>query len=430
MIERYSTQEMNQHWSEEKKLEVWMKVEILAVEALVKYGDVPEEDYKNIKKGAKFQVKRVMDIEKSVEHDVIAFLTNVSENIGPSGRFLHFGMTSSDVLDTSLAVLMVEAIDIIMPDFVELVEVVKDQAVKHKHTVMIGRSHGVHAEPTTLGLKLALFLDELYRNMDRLMAAKKMIAYGKVSGAVGTHANIDPRVEEYVCKKLKLAPAPVSSQIIQRDRHAQYVTALAILGCSLEKFALEIRNLQRTEVQEIQEPFGQTQKGSSAMPHKRNPIVCERICGLARILRGYALAAMENVALWHERDITHSSVERVIIPDATTLVHHMVRLMTRVFRDMVVYPENMKKNLNITQGAIFSQKILLELIRKGMSREEAYRVVQKRAHKAWDGQKYFKDLLLEDNEFLKFLSKQEIEQCFDLKYHLKYIDETFKRLGL
>jgi adenylosuccinate lyase len=430
MIERYSTQEMLRHWSEEKKLELWMKIEILAVEALVKYGDVPEADFKNIKKGAKFQVKRVMDIEKSVEHDVIAFLTNVSENIGPSGRFLHFGMTSSDVLDTSLAVLMVEAIDIIMPDFVELVEVVKDQAVKHKHTVMIGRSHGVHAEPTTLGLKLALFLDELYRNMDRLMAAKKIIAYGKVSGAVGTHANIDPRVEEYVCKKLKLSPAPVSSQIIQRDRHAQYLSALAILGCSLEKFALEIRNLQRTEVQEIQEPFGQAQKGSSAMPHKRNPIVCERICGLARILRGYAMAAMENVALWHERDITHSSVERVIIPDATTLIHHMVRLMTRVFRDMVVYPENMKKNLNITQGAIFSQKILLELIRKGMSREEAYRVVQKRAHKAWDDQKYFKDLLLEDKEFLKLLSKQEIEQCFDLKYHLKYIDETFKGLGL
>lgn len=430
MIERYTTPEMVDHWREEKKIQLWLDIEILAVEALVKLGQVPKEDFKKIKKGAQFQLKRVTEIEKSVEHDVIAFLTNISENIGPSGRFLHFGLTSSDVLDTSLAVLMVEAIDILMKDFVELVEVVKEKALEHRHTVMIGRSHGVHAEPTTLGLKLALFLDELYRNMDRLLAAKKIVGFGKISGAVGTHANIDPRVEEYVCKKLKLTPAPVSSQIIQRDRHAQYITSLAILGCSLEKFALEIRNLQRTEVQEIEEPFGKSQKGSSAMPHKRNPITCERVCGLARILRGYALAAMENVALWHERDITHSSVERVIIPDATTLVHYMIRLMIRVFKGMVVYPENMMRNLEITKGAIFSQKILLELIRKGMSREEAYRVVQKRALKAWDEKKHFKEILLGDKEFLKMMSPAEVEACFDLKYHLENVDEAFQRLGL
>jgi adenylosuccinate lyase len=430
MIERYSTPEMSSLWREEKKLELWLEIEILAVEALVKLGQVPEEDLKKIKKSAQFQLKRVTEIEKSVEHDVIAFLTNISENIGPSGRFLHFGLTSSDVLDTSLAVLMVEAIDIIMKDFVELVEIIKEKALEHRHTVMIGRSHGVHAEPTTLGLKLALFLDELYRSMDRLLAAKKMIAFGKISGAVGTHANVDPRVEEYVCEKLKLTPAPVSSQIIQRDRHAQYLTSIALVGCSLEKFALEIRNLQRTEIQEIEEPFGKDQKGSSAMPHKRNPITCERVCGLARVLRGHALAAMENVALWHERDITHSSVERIIIPDATTLLHYMIRLMIRVFKGMVIYPENMIRNLEITQGTIFSQKLLLELIRKGISREEAYRIIQKRALKAWDEKKHFKDVLLADKEFLKILNSEEIEACFDLRYHLQNIDESFQKLGL
>ncbi len=430
MIERYSTSEMKAHWSEEKKLGLWLEIEVLAVEALVKLGEVPQADFQKIKKGAQFQLKRVADIEKSVDHDVIAFLTNVSENIGPSGRFMHFGMTSSDVLDTSLAVLMGGAIDILMEDFLQLIEVVKAQAVEHKHTVMIGRSHGVHAEPTTFGLKMALFLDELYRNMDRLVAAKKIISYGKVSGAVGTYANIDPRVEEYVCKKLKLTPAPVSSQIIQRDRHAQYMNALALVGCSLEKFALEIRNLQRTEIQEVEEPFGKDQKGSSAMPHKRNPITCERVCGLARILRGYALATMENVALWHERDITHSSVERVVIPDATTLLHYMIRLMIRTFRGLVVYPENMKRNLEMTGGVIFSQRLLLELIRKGLSREEAYRIVQRKAHQAWDKKQYFKDVLLEDKDFLKIMSTKEIETCFNLKYHLKNVDNTFKRMGL
>ncbi len=430
MIERYSTSEMKAHWSEEKKLGLWLEIEVLAVEALVKLGEVPQADFQKIKKGAQFQLKRVADIEKSVDHDVIAFLTNVSENIGPSGRFMHFGMTSSDVLDTSLAVLMGGAIDILMEDFLQLIEVVKAQAIEHKHTVMIGRSHGVHAEPTTFGLKMALFLDELYRNMDRLVAAKKIISYGKVSGAVGTYANIDPRVEEYVCKKLKLTPAPVSSQIIQRDRHAQYMNALALVGCSLEKFALEIRNLQRTEIQEVEEPFGKDQKGSSAMPHKRNPITCERVCGLARILRGYALACMENVALWHERDITHSSVERVVIPDATTLLHYMIRLMIRTFKGLVVYPENMKRNLELTGGVIFSQRLLLELIRKGLSREEAYRIVQRKAHQAWDEKRYFKDVLLADKDFLKIMSSKEIETCFNLKYHLKNIDNTFKRMGL
>lgn len=429
MIERYSTAEMTEHWSEEKKLSLWLKIELLAVEALVKLGEVPQADFQRIKKGAHFQLKRVSEIEKSVDHDVIAFLTNVSENIGPSGRYMHFGMTSSDILDTSLGVLMMEAIDILMKDFLELIEAVKDRAIEHRHTVMIGRSHGVHAEPTTFGLKMALFLDELYRNMDRLIAAKKIVSYGKVSGAVGTYANIDPKVEEYVCKKLKLTPAPVSSQIIQRDRHAQYVTALTLVGCSLEKFALEIRNLQRTEIQEVEEPFGKEQKGSSAMPHKRNPITCERVCGLARILRGYALASMENVALWHERDITHSSVERVVIPDATTLLHYMIRLMTRTFKGLVVYPQNMKRNMELTGGVIFSQRLLLELIRKGLSREAAYRMVQARAHRAWDEKRHFKEVLLEDQEFLKVMNAEEIEACFNLKYHLKNIDNTFKRMG-
>ncbi|MBI1883412.1 MAG: adenylosuccinate lyase [Chlamydiae bacterium] len=430
MIERYSTPEMLKLWSEENKLSLWLKIEILALECMVDLGQVSEEDFKKIKKGASFHLKRISEIEKSVDHDVIAFLTNLSENVGPAARFIHFGLTSSDVLDTSLAVLMVDAMDIIMKDFVELVEVVKERALEHKTTVMIGRSHGVHAEPTTLGLKLALFLDELYRNMDRLMSAKKTIAYGKISGAVGTHANIDPRVEEYVCKKLKLAPEPISSQIVQRDRHAQYVSALAILGASLEKFALEVRNLQRTEIQELQEGFGKEQKGSSAMPHKRNPITCERVCGLARVLRGYVVAALENVALWHERDITHSSVERVIVPDSTTLIHYMIRLMTRVFRQMIVFPENMMRNLELTQGAVFSQRLLLELIKKGLTREAAYAIVQEKSHKAWDEKKHFKDILLSDKEVLKHLSAEEIKSCFDLKYHLKNIDMAFARLGL
>ncbi|MBI1869966.1 MAG: adenylosuccinate lyase [Chlamydiae bacterium] len=430
MIERYSTPEMVNHWSEEKKLALWLKIELLALESMVKLGKVPKSDFEKIKKGAHFHLKRVSEIEKSVEHDVIAFLTNLSENIGSSARFIHFGLTSSDVLDTSLAVLMVDAMDILIKDFDVLVQVMKEKAVQYKHTLMMGRSHGVHAEPTTLGLKLALFLDELYRNRERLTSAKKIIGFGKISGAVGTHAHVDLQVEEYVCKKLNLMPAPVSSQIIQRDRHAQYISALAIFGSSLEKFALEIRNLQRTEIQEIEEGFGKEQKGSSAMPHKRNPITCERICGLARVLRGYAVAAMENVALWHERDMTHSSVERIIIPDATTLIHTMIRLTVRVFQNMVVYPQNMMRNIGLTQGAVFSQRLLLELIQKGKTREEAYRIVQRVSLKAWDEKKNLKESLLGDKEFLKLIDSKRIEACFDLKYHLKHVDDVFKRLGL
>ena len=430
MIERYTTSEMKELWSQKTKMSSWLEVELYAIEALSQLKQVPRRDYLNIKRGAKFQVDKIDRHEQDLQHDVIAFLTNLSENVGSSGRFIHLGMTSSDVLDTALALQMVKAIDIIMPDYTLLMKAVKKLALKHQYTPMIGRSHGIHAEPISFGLKMALFWDALSRGRQRLYEAREIIRVGKVSGAVGTFANIDPRVEAYVCKKLGLKPAAVSSQIIQRDRHAHYLANIANVGAILEQIALEVRNLQRTEILEVQEGFSKKQKGSSAMPHKRNPINAERVCGLSRILRSNLVAALENVALWHERDITHSSVERVIIPDSTTLLHYMLRVMTKLMEELSVFSQNMKKNMEITGGVVFSQRILLDLVKKGLTREKAYCIVQRHAHHAWDSGKSFKQVLLEDKELRKYLMAQEIQRAFDLKYHFRYIDRIFKRVGI
>ncbi|MDP3981867.1 MAG: adenylosuccinate lyase [Chlamydiota bacterium] len=430
MIERYTTEEMKQLWSEENKMARWLDVELYAVEALYRLNIIPKKDYQNIKKGAAFQIKQIAGHEKELQHDVIAFLTNLTENVGPSGRFIHYGMTSSDVLDTSLAVLMVQAMDYIIPELALLMKSVKKLALRHKYTPMIGRSHGVHAEPISFGLKLALYWDELKRAKEHLLQARETIGYGKISGAVGTFAHIDPSVEAYVCRQLRLKPAPVSSQVIQRDRHAYYLSSIAIAGAVLEQIAAEIRNLQRTETLEVQEGFGEKQKGSSAMPHKRNPINAEKICGLARVLRSNLIAAIENVALWHERDITHSSVERIIIPDSTTLLHYMIRVMRELMDKLVVLPKNMIKNMEISGGIIYSQRILLELVKHGLSREDAYRQVQRCAHKAWDSGKSFKEILLADEELKKWIKVEAIHKAFDVKYHFKNIDRVFKRVGL
>ncbi|MDP8219251.1 MAG: adenylosuccinate lyase [Candidatus Theseobacter exili] len=430
MIERYTTPEMKELWSEHNKYKTWMDVEILACEGLTTIGEIPADDLHIIKSKADFEIDRILEIEKTTDHDVIAFLTCMAEYIGPSSRYVHLGLTSSDVLDTSMSFLMKNAIKLIIKEMSLLTDAVKEKAVKYKQTVMIGRSHGVHAEPVTFGLKMCLFYDEMKRNLKRLEDAERTISYGKISGAVGTHANIDPRVEEYVCEKLGLLPAPVSTQILQRDRHAQYLTSIAVVGSSIAKYAEEFRNLQRTEILEVEEQFKKGQKGSSAMPHKKNPITSERICGIARILRGNALVAMENISLWHERDITHSSAERVIVPDSTTLLHYIIRKMNTVVRNLKIYSDNMLKNLNSTGGLIFSQRILLELAKKGITREASYKLVQRNAMKTWESKNSFKDMLLEDNEIMDILGKDKIEECFDLNYHLRNIDHIYSRLDL
>ncbi|MEW6328071.1 MAG: adenylosuccinate lyase [Thermodesulfobacteriota bacterium] len=428
MIERYSRPEMACIWSLENKYRTWLRVEILACEAWSKLGVIPREALQVIKKKASFSVARIDEIEKETRHDVIAFLTNVAENVGPEARFIHWGLTSSDILDTSMGILLKEAADIIIEDVHKLLSVIKRRALEHKDTVMIGRSHGIHAEPITFGLKLAIWYDEMRRNLARLKEARETIAYGKLSGAVGTFANIDPEVEAYVCRKSGLKPAPASSQIIQRDRYAHFFNTLAVLAGSLEKIAVEIRHLQRTEVLEAEEYFSAGQKGSSAMPHKRNPINSENICGLARLVRSYAIAAMENIPLWHERDISHSSVERVIAPDATILVDFMLHRTTNLLDRLVVYPERMAENLRKTGGLIFSQQILLLLTQKGVSREEAYRIVQRNAMQAWERGRDFKKLLLKDKDLARYISRAELEQTFDLKHHLKHVDTIFKRV--
>ncbi len=430
MIERYTRPQMGKIWSEQNKLDQWLKIEILACEALHQLGQIPDSDWKNIQKKARFEIERMQEIEEITQHDVIAFLTAVAEHVGPSSRYIHLGLTSSDVLDTGLAVQMVAAADLLIEDLEALIAVTKKRAKEHKKTVMIGRSHGIHAEPTTFGLKLALMVDELYRSLDRLKRAREIVRVGQISGAVGTHAHIDPKVEAHVCKKLGLEPAKISTQILQRDRHAEYLMQLALVAATLEKYAEEIRNLQKTEVREVEEFFSKGQKGSSAMPHKRNPITCERICGLARVIRGNAMAGLENVALWHERDITHSSAERVILPDSTILLDYMLIKMTKVMENLLVYPDRMKQNLELTRGLVFSQRVLLELAKKGMTREKAYELVQRNAMKVWENGSYFKEALLKDAELLKELSPHEIEACFDLEYHLKDVDRTFKILGL
>ena len=419
---------MGRIWSEENSFQKWLDIEILAAEALAQMGKVPKAAISRIRKNARFDVGRIREIEREVKHEVIAFLSSVAESTGDDARFLHLGMTSSDVMDTALAIQLREAAVILVEDVQSLMKVLRRQAYKYKSTVMIGRTHGVHAEPITFGLKFALWYEEMARNLVRLRKAVEDISVGQISGAVGTFAQISPNVEAYVCKKSGLKPALVSNQIIQRDRHAYFFATLAVIGSSLEKFAVEIRNLQRTEVQEAEEPFTAGQKGSSAMPHKRNPILSENVTGLARLMRSYALAALENVALWHERDISHSSVERVIAPDATIALDFMLRRMTYVLGELCVYPENMKRNLEKSGGAVFSEAVLLALVDKGLSRDAAYRMVQRHALKiARDGGE-LKDELLKDREITSYLSAREVEAVWGLKHHLANVDFIFRRV--
>jgi adenylosuccinate lyase len=428
MIPRYTRPEMGRIWSEENSFQKWLDVEILAAEGLARLGNVPKSAIARIRKKARFNVKRIREIEAEVKHDVIAFLSCVAESIGDDARFLHIGMTSSDVIDTGLAIQFKEASSILIQDVKDLMSVVRRQAQKYKWTVMIGRTHGVHAEPITFGLKLALWYQEMARNLARLQKAAEDMSVGQISGAVGTFAQISPKVEAYVCRKAGLKPALISNQIIQRDRHAYYFATLAVIASSLEKFAVEIRHLQRTEVQEAEEPFTEGQKGSSAMPHKRNPILSENVSGLARLMRSYSIAAMENVPLWHERDISHSSVERVIAPDATIALDFMLKRMTYVLGNLCVYPENMKRNLEKSGGAVFSEKVLLALVEKGVARDIAYRMVQRHALKVGKEGGDLKRELLADAEIRRHLSAQEIEAIWSVKQHLTNVDFIFRRV--
>ncbi len=428
MIERYSRPEMTAIWSAENRYRKWLEIELYACEAHAQMGRIPADAVERIRERANFDVARIDEIEKVVKHDVIAFLTSVADYIGEDSRFLHVGMTSSDVLDTSLAMLMKESGLKILEGMKKLMAALKKRAYEHKDTAMIGRSHGIHAEPVTFGIKLALWYDEMRRNLRRMEAAVETVSYGKISGAVGTFANIDPGVEEHVCKRAGLKPAPCSTQIVQRDRHAEFFTTLAIIASSIEKFAVEIRHLQRTEVLEAEEFFSKGQKGSSAMPHKRNPVLSENLSGLARLIRGYAVSALENVPLWHERDISHSSVERVIAPDATILMDFMLHRCTGLIENLVVYPENMMKNLNLMRGLVFSQRVLLELARKGASRERAYELVQRNAMKVWEQGRDFREELKADADVTSYLSAGEIDGAFDLAYHFKHVDTIFTRV--
>jgi len=430
MIPRYTREEMGRIWSDENKFNIWLQIEIFALEANSKLGLVPIDAVDEIKSKAKFDIQRILEIEKVVKHDVIAFLTNLAENVGEASRYIHYGMTSSDILDTCLAVQMKQAGELIISELEKLSEVLKGKAKEHKYTLMIGRTHGVHAEPITLGFKFALWYEETKRNIERMKRATENIAYGKISGAVGTYDNVDPFVEKYVCEKLGLKVEPISTQIIQRDRHAEYLNTLAIIASSLEKFATEIRHLQRTEVLEAEEYFSEGQKGSSAMPHKRNPVRCERIAGLARIVRANAIAGMENIPLWHERDISHSSVERVIIPDSTILVDFMLDEMIDIIDKLIVYPEKMLKNLNLTNGLIFSQKVLLALIEKGLTRETAYKIVQRNAMRCWQTGESFLEVLKKDEDIMKHLGNGEFEKIFDYKSILEKIDFIFEKIGI
>ena len=428
MISRYTRPEMGRIWEPENLYAKWLEVEIAACEAMAQEGLVSEEALENIKKKAAFSVGRILEIEEETKHDVIAFLTNVAEHVGPDSRYIHLGLTSSDILDTSFALLLKQAMDIIVQDLQELMDVIRTRAMEHKYTAMIGRSHGIHAEPITFGLKLAVWYSEMKRNLKRLVEARDVISYGKLSGAVGTFANTSPKIEALVCKKLGLRPEEISTQIIQRDRHAQYFSSLAILAGTLEKIAVEIRHLQRTEVLEVEEPFAKGQKGSSAMPHKKNPIGCENISGLARLVRSNSLAAMENMPLWHERDISHSSVERVIAPDSTILIDYMLHRLTGILRGLVVHADRMAENLKKMKGLIFSQQLLLKLAGKGLERQTAYVMVQRNAMKVWETGQEFKDLIMEDQEIGGYLSKAEIEEVFDLDYHVEHVDDIFERV--
>jgi adenylosuccinate lyase len=428
LIPRYAREEMSSLWRPENRYQKWLDIEIFACEAMAEKGKIPEESFKNIKAKAGFDTARIDEIEKTTKHDVIAFLTSVTERVGEDGRFIHMGLTSSDILDTSLALLLRDASAILIGDIDQLLTVLKKKAFAYKDTLMIGRSHGIHAEPITFGLKMALWYQEMMRNRERMVRAKETISCGKISGAVGTFSFVDPYVEEYVCRKLGLKPAPVSSQIIQRDRHAEFFSTLAIIASSLDKFSQEIRLLQRTEVREAEEFFSPGQKGSSAMPHKRNPVLSENLSGLARLMRSYALASMEDVALWHERDISHSSVERVIAPDATILLDFMLTRFAGMADSLLVYPERMLANLNMTRGLIFSQMVLLRLIDKGMTREAAYAVVQRNAMKSWQEGIAFKQLLSDDGEAMSYLNTEELTSVFRVENFLPHLDFIFHRV--
>ena len=435
MIERYSLPEMAAIWSAAHKTDMWLRVELLACEGWAREGVIPEEVMAKIRQ-AGYNAERMQEIEQETHHDVISFLRSIQEQLGPEGRFIHLGMTSSDVLDTALAAQLKEAGVLLSTTLTALIDAVARAAVQYKYTVIVGRTHGIHAEPTTFGLKLALWVDELRRGQQRLAAALEQVTVGKISGAVGTHATIPPQIEEFVCEEMGLGVAPISNQIVQRDRHAHFITTLALLGSSLEKMAQEIRHLQRTELSEAFEPFAAGQQGSSAMPHKRNPELCERICGLARVLRGFSVTAMENIALWHERDISHSSAERIILPDACTLLHYMLHTFTTVINGLEVDEQRMQANLNMTGGLVFSQRILLALIDKGVERQEAYKMLQRNAKKVWSmvsNNKQgpaFLETLSNDVEVTEYLSRKELAELTSTDYYLKYIDTAFKRLGL
>jgi len=429
MIERYSRPQMKKIWSDKSKFDQWLKVEIAVCEAWAELGEIAREDIAKIKK-ASYNLNRIAEFLKVTHHDMTAFLSSVAESLGTESRLIHLGLTSSDVMDTALGMQLTQAADILAEDIAELVSVLENKAIEYKYTLMMGRTHGVHAEPTTFGLKMALWTEEMKRNAQRLVEARRNISVGKVSSTVGTYATVPPQVEKIACVKLGLMPAPISNQIVQRDRHAQFVTTLAIIASSLEKFATEIRGLQRTEVREVEEPFAEGQTGSSSMPHKRNPELCERICGLARLIRGHALTSLENIALWHERDISHSSTERIILPDSCLAVDYMLSIFTSIMKGLKVYPENMQRNIEFTQGIIFSQRVLLALIEKGLTREEAYKMVQDNAMKAWEKGKSFLSLLEADRRITAHLSKKELNSLFDYNYYLRYVDTVFERLGL
>ncbi|MEI7027990.1 adenylosuccinate lyase [Paenibacillus sp. y28] len=430
MIERYTRPEMAAIWTEENKFKAYLEVEILSCEAWSELGVIPKEDVKALRDKASFNIDRIYEIEQETRHDVIAFTRAVSETLGPERKWVHYGLTSTDVVDTAMGYLLLQANEILNKDIVNFIDILREKAIQYKDTPMMGRTHGVHAEPTTFGLKMALWYEEMKRNLDRFRHAADGVQYGKISGAVGTYANIDPFVEEYVCTKLGTKAAPISTQTLQRDRHAEYMATLALIATSLDKFATEIRALQKSEFREVEEPFAKGQKGSSAMPHKRNPIGCENISGLARVIRGHMLSAYENVPLWHERDISHSSVERIILPDATMLLNYMLNRLGNIIKNLTVFPENMKRNMMSTYGVPFSGRVMTKLIDKGFSREQAYDTVQPRAMQAWEEQRSFREIIESEPSITSQLSSDEIADAFNPSWHLKHVDTIFKKLGL
>ncbi|EDN7358771.1 adenylosuccinate lyase [Listeria monocytogenes] len=430
MLERYTRKEMGNIWTEQNRYQAWLEVEILACEAWAELGDIPKEDVAKIRANAKFDVDQIHEIELETRHDVVAFTRSVSESLGAERKWVHYGLTSTDVVDTANSYLLKQANEILRKDLENFIAIIGEKAKEHKYTVTMGRTHGVHAEPTTFGLKLALWYEEMKRNLERFNFAADGVEFGKISGAVGTYANIDPFVEAYVCEKLGTTPAPISTQTLQRDRHAEYLATLALIATSVEKFAVEVRALQKSEVREVEEFFAKGQKGSSAMPHKRNPIGSENVTGLARVIRGHMVTAYENVPLWHERDISHSSAERIILPDSTILLDYILNRFGNIVKNLTVFPENMKRNMDRTLGLIYSQRVLLALIDKGLAREAAYDVVQPRAMEAWEKQVPFRELVEQDAIITENLSAEEIADCFDYNYHLKNVDLIFDRLGL